>query len=412
MQISWIKPLTHNSVKNRNIKLGYLLTAINNAFFWYAPWLLFLYQFIDIREATILQLIGLVTRTIAEIPTGALADLMGKKKTLIIAFLLTGIGETTMAFSSSFPYFALAYIIISLGYSFYSGTIDAFMYDSLLETGEEKHYSEVLSKSSAYTNIATALATISGGLLYQIWGGLPFLLTGLTKFVGVAVSLMVSEPKVDTFVFSLKNFFNQNIKGITHLFNRNMIKATLLMILMGSFSTVAYEILDDVAVVDWGYSATGISILYTLVIFLSIPSSFLYDRISKKIKPSTLVMGGVIILVLNYLLSPLINTLIWTFLFLLRVVYSPLKKAAITDMINCKVTSNIRATTLSTYELLIRVPFVVFGVMIGSTMKEVGVRQFSSYFSILLLSLLVLYLGFSYGYRKLSIQDKQPQAVA
>lgn len=398
MQFSWIKPLTHNSVKNRNIRLGYLLTAINNAFFWYAPWLLFLYQFIDIKEATILQLIGLVTRTIAEIPSGAFADLVGKKKTLIIAFLLTGIGETTMAFSSSFPFFTLAYIIISLGYSFYSGTIDAFMYDSLIETHEEEHYPEVLSKSSAYTNISTAIATISGGLLYQVWGGLPFLITGLTKFIGVGVSSLVLEPKVDTFVFSFKNFINQNIKGVIHLFNRKMIKATLLIILMGSFSTVAYEILDDVAVVDWGYSATGISILYTSVIFLSIPSSFLYDRISGKIKPSFLVMGGLLILILNYLFSPVINSLVWTFLFLLRVVYSPLKKAAITDLINSGVASNIRATTLSTYELLIRIPFVVFGVMIGTSMKEIGVKQFSTYFSLVLLVLFIGYLVFDYMY--------------
>lgn len=406
MNLEFLRLGKNNSFKNRNISLGYILIALNNAFFWYAPWLLFVYQYIDIKQATILQLIGLVTRLISEVPTGALADLMGKRKTLIIAFILTAIGEITMAFSTSFNFFALAYVIINLGYSFYSGTIDAFMYDTLVENKEEGHYASVISKSSVYTNISTAIATIIGGFLYQYWGGLPFLITGLTKLAGVGVAFLITEPKVDTFVFSIGNFFKQNAKGLVHLFNRKMISGTILLILMGSFSIVAYEILDDVAIVDWGYNATEISILYTAVIILSIPSGFFYDKISKKVKPSLLVAVGLVILSINYLFSPLINSVIWTLLFLIRVVYVPIKKAAITDCINQGVASNIRATTLSTYELLIRIPFVVFGVLIGSEMKEIGVRNFSAIFSLTLLVLFIFYIIFNYVYMKLSVSDR------
>ena len=390
---------------NRNIRLGYWLIAINNAFFWYAPWLLFLYQFIDIKQATTLQLVGLLTGMVAEVPTGALADLIGKKRTLAIAFALTAAGEVAMAFSSSFVFFSLAYVVMGLGYSFYSGTIDAFMYDSLVEDGAEDRYPAVLSRSSAYLNISTAIATIVGGLLYRFWGGLPFLITGLTKIVGLCISLMIKEPKVDTFVFSMSNFLKQNMKGLAHLFNRNMVDKTLLLILMGSFSTVAYEILDDVAVVDWGYNATGISILYTAVIVLSVPSGLFYDRVARRIKPSLLVAGGILILGINYLFAPLINSFIWTTIFLVRVVYGPIKKAAITETINQGVTSNIRATTLSTYELLIRIPFVVFGVAIGSAMQGWGVRNFSMIFSFTLLGFFAVYLLFSRLRRRLAVRE-------
>jgi MFS family permease len=380
--------------KNRNIKFGYALIAINNAFFWYAPWLLFVYQYIDIRQATLLQLIGLVTRVLAEIPTGAVADLMGKRKTLIIAFVLTAVGETVMAFSTNFHQFALVYVLIGLGYSFYSGTIDAFMYDTLVEHKAENEYPKVLSKINAVTNISTAVATIVGGYLYRYWGGLPFLLTGFTKFVGVFIAFLVTEPKVDTFIFSLKNLIGQTTKGIEHLFNKKMIMYTLLLVLMGSFSTIAYEILDDVAVVDWGYTAMGISILYTAVILLSVPSGFLYEKVSKKFRPSLLVSGGILILVANYLFSPAINVVVWTALFLIRVVYAPLKKAAITDIINRNVSSNIRATTLSTYELIIKLPFVILGTFIGATMKDIGVRNFSVMFSATLLILFGVFVIF------------------
>ena len=394
--------------KNRNINLGYALTAINNAFFWYAPWLLFVYQYIDIKQATLLQLIGLITRVLTEIPTGAVADLIGKKKTLIVAFLLTAVGEIVMSFSSTFGQFVIVYVIVALGYSFYSGTIDAFLYDSLVEHKEESRYPTILGRSNTIASISTAFATIVGGFLFQYWAGLPFLITGLTKFVGVGISLLVTEPKVDTFVFSTKNFFRQTALGFKHLFRKDMVRYTLLLILLGSCSTVAYEILDDVAVVDWGYTATGISILYTALIILSIPSGLLYDRISKKVKPLVLIAGGVLILGINYLLSPLINVFVWTTIFLIRVVYSPIKQSAVTEMINSNVASNIRATTLSTYELVIRLPFVIFGVLIGTVMKDIGVKSFSVIFSATLLLLFLIYLIITLTIRFYNEKNQKP----
>ncbi|MFA6602209.1 MAG: MFS transporter [Candidatus Shapirobacteria bacterium] len=378
-------------MNNRNITLGYVLITLQNSFFWYAPWLLYVYQYIDIKQATLLQLIGLLTRVIAEIPSGTVADLMGKKKTLLIAFFLSGLGEITMAFSTTFSLLVVSYVINSLGSSFFSGTIDAFMYDSLLEKKDEKKYPSVLGKSNAYQNMATAIATLTGGFMFQIWGGLPFLITGIAKFAGMFIAFRITEPTVDTFSFSAKNFVNQTAKGIRHLFSKNLIRLTLLTLLMGSFSVVVYEILDDVAVVDWGYSATSISILYTTVILLSIPSSFLYERVAKVIKPPMIVVGAILILVINYIFSPLINVYVWSFIFLLRVIYSPLKTAAVTDIINTNVASNIRATTLSTYELLIRIPFVMFGVYIGTSLKDMGVKNFSVLFSGSLLMLLLIY---------------------
>lgn len=379
-------------MKIKNIRLGYIIIALNNAFFWYAPWLLFVYRYIDIQQATVLQLVGMVTRIISEVPTGAFSDLVGKKRTLLLALLLTAIGETSMAFSSNFTQFILVYIMISLGQSFYSGTMDAFMYDSLVEKRQEDRYPSVLSRSNTFLNISTAIATISGGFLFQIWGGLPFLLTGIAKFIGFFITFFIDEPKVDTTVFSFKNFIIQTGKGFASLFSKKFVKLSLIILLLGSFSTVAYEILDDVAVVDWGYNAMGISILYTVLILISIPSGIIYEYVARKIKLKYLIVIGIFTLSINYIFSLWINAYMWTFLFLLRVIYAPIKKAAIMDSLNQNTNSSDRATTISTYELLSRLPFALLGIPIGSIMKNNGVKLFSVGFSSLLLVL--LFIGF------------------
>ena len=380
------------SMKNKNITLSYFIVGLNNAFFWYAPWLLFVYKFINIEQATILQLVGMVVRAISEVPTGVISDLIGKKKTLLAAFFLSAIGEIFMAFSTSFPQFLIVYVIIALGQSFYSGTLDAFIYDSLLEKGQTDTYSKVLGKSNAWLNISTAIATITGGFLFQIWIGLPFLITGIFKIIGFITVLFVTEPKVDSIIFSFKNFIKLTGQGFSHLFSRKLITNTLLLLLLGAFSTISYEILDDVAVVDWGYNAIGISILYTAVILISIPSGFLYEKISKKVSQKTLIIIGILFLISNYIFSLKINVAIWTILFLARVVYSPIKKAAIVTLLNQNTDSTIRATTISTYELLNRLPFVLLGIPIGALMKNFGVKYFSVRFAGALLVLLIIYL--------------------
>lgn len=137
-------------MKSNNILLGYVLIGLQNTFFWYAVWLLYLFKFIDITQLVFLQAVGLVTSVIAEVPTGALSDLIGKKKTLQIAFLVTGIGEVALSFSRDFSQFLATWVVLNVGYSFFSGTMEAFIYDSLVEKGEEHKYSKVLSKNLSY----------------------------------------------------------------------------------------------------------------------------------------------------------------------------------------------------------------------------------------------------------------------
>lgn len=386
-------------LKNKNITLGLILVALQNALFWYAPWLLFLLNYIDISQVAILQSIGLVVSVLTEVPTGAISDLIGKKKTLQLAFLLAAVFEISVALSTSFTLFAICWAGQFLASSFYSGTMEAFMYDSLVESKSEDKYPKVVLQMNASQNAATAFATLIGGFLYQYWIGLPFFLTGLLKLVGLGLTFFITEPKVDTDKFSFQQFIKQTRLGFNHLFQRSMLKYFIVLLLFGVFMEISYELLDDIAVVDWGYDEVGISIVYTSAILIAIPASFLYEAVRKRVAPYVLVMIGIILLALNYTFSPWINVTIWTALFFLRVFFSPIRTSAISEILNTQTPSNIRATTLSTYQLLRKLPFVFLAVFIGSAMQNWGVRVFSMYFGISLFVLLGLYIAII-AYRK------------
>jgi MFS family permease len=371
----------------KNIRLGYLLVFFNNLFFWMAPWLLFMLRYISFSQVAVIQAIGLGTRVLAELPSGVFADLLGKKKALILAFMLTSIGEAMMIIQPSFGMFALSFIVTNLGYSFYSGTIDAFFYDTLVSSGKESRYPRLLSKQNAIMNGAIALASIMGGVAYSIWIYLPWIMTVLAKLIGMMLTLFIDEPLVDTETFSWENFARQTKRGFEHLVSPKMLRLSVLLLTFGTFWTIAYEIIDDASVVAFGYDAVGIGLLYSITTLITIPFSLVYENLSKKYSSFTLIIGAILVLVLNYIFSPWIGTIVWTGLFLLRVIYSPIRDGAVTELINTRTPSKIRATTISTYELLRKIPFLILAGYIGSLMDIHGVQWLGFWFALLLLIL-------------------------
>jgi MFS family permease len=211
-----------NDSTSRNVRLGYVVVVCNNLFFWYAPWLLFMLNYVSFGQVAVIGAFGLATRIVAEVPSGAVSDLLGKKRALFLAFLCTSIGEALFIIQPSFEMFAISFVITNLGYSFYSGTIDAFFYDTLLGGKQEGEYPRLLSRQQAFTNGAIALASVLGGLAYHFWLILPWLLTVAAKLVGLVVTLQLDEPKVDTDTFSWSTFVFQTRRGFAQLLAKGM----------------------------------------------------------------------------------------------------------------------------------------------------------------------------------------------
>lgn len=333
--------------------------------------------FTNFEQIATIQAIGVATQSLLEIPSGALSDLIGKKKTLLIGFLLMGVGEIIMIIHPSFLVFLISFIIMSAGYSFYSGTMDAFIYDTLVSANRTDRYSHVLSHVSIVGSFALAFASFIGGFMPKVWVGLPFLMAGIMKLVGIIVVSLTDEPSVDTDKFSIGNFMRQTKKGFFQLFGKKMLQVTLLLVSFGIFYTVAYEILDDTSVVSYGYNESKIGILYSVVILISIPAGFLYEKFAKRFNSFILIALGAMFLVLNYIFSPWIGVSIWTVLFISRAIYSPIRNSAISEVINRNTPSKIRATTISTYELVRKIPYMLLAAIMGGLMDKFGVHWFA-----------------------------------
>ena len=123
---------------------------------------------LSMKDIMILQAVYSIAIVILEVPSGYLADVIGRRKTLILGAVFGTFGFATYSFSYGFIRFLVAEIILGIGQSCMSGADSAMLYDSLLEKGEEKKYTRFEGRITSLGNVAEAVAGIAGGLLAGI----------------------------------------------------------------------------------------------------------------------------------------------------------------------------------------------------------------------------------------------------
>lgn len=126
-------------------------------------WVLFLIQRgFSLAEAGIAEGVFHVVSMCCEIPSGMLSDLIGRKKTLAAAGIVSALSAFCMIVTDFFPMILLAMGLNALSYNLVSGTREALTYDSLLEAGAEDQYLKVSSRQeSIYQGLYAVTGLIS-----------------------------------------------------------------------------------------------------------------------------------------------------------------------------------------------------------------------------------------------------------
>lgn len=182
-----------------NIKLDYLITFLTNLNMQSSVWVLYLaYCNMSLMQIGLLEGIYHATSIICEIPSGALADLMGRKRSMILSHICISISCIIMLFFQSFWLFALSFIIQALGNNFNSGSEEALVYDSMKCLSLEDQYIKVNGHLNMIIEISQAIATVAGGILSEysyIWCYTACIIISLLSLVPVI--FMTEPPALD-----------------------------------------------------------------------------------------------------------------------------------------------------------------------------------------------------------------------
>jgi MFS family permease len=132
-----------------------------------------------------------------EVPTGIVADTVGRRASYLL-------GTVTLAASTLFyvllwqieaPFWAwaIASLLLGLGFTFFSGAVEAWLVDALAATGFTGNLESVFGRGQVVTGVAMLTGSVAGGFIaQQISLGTPFVLRGviLVAMFAVAFRLM------------------------------------------------------------------------------------------------------------------------------------------------------------------------------------------------------------------------------
>ncbi|MDP3696451.1 MAG: MFS transporter [Candidatus Taylorbacteria bacterium] len=156
---------------------------------------------------------------IFEVPSGAMADLLGRKKTMALGCFVLAVGAVASGLSENFWQLFLSFFLWAFGFSCISGADEALIYDRLKD---EKEYTRVWGRAHFFFLIAMALAGILGPMLYAENFRYPYLFSAIPFFVaGIVIQFFSKEEVKGT--FTLREHINQIKTGAKFAFHNKYI---------------------------------------------------------------------------------------------------------------------------------------------------------------------------------------------
>lgn len=117
----------------------------------------------NLVEIGIAEMVFHITSLLFEIPSGALADMFGRKKCLIISSTMRVIANVIMILSTNLFMICLSLAFDALCYNFSSGSGDALAYDSLKLSKQESEFERYMSNQLIIYRICSGISTLCAG---------------------------------------------------------------------------------------------------------------------------------------------------------------------------------------------------------------------------------------------------------
>ena len=143
-----------------------------------------------------------------EIPTGTLADYLGRKASLITGSLVAVLSVWIYTREPNFYLFMMAEMVFAAAYTFHSGADEALAYDTLLSCHEEGKAKVVIARMESFKLAGIMAGALLGGWIAKHWGVVaPMKAYALPLAVSFLASLALKEPDLHKNLQTKSSFF-------------------------------------------------------------------------------------------------------------------------------------------------------------------------------------------------------------
>src|SRR3989344_7334417 len=185
--------------KPQSIQAIYLYLVLGNtlaaSFIWGINTIFLLDAGLSNFEAFLANALFSLGMVIFEVPTGIVADTYGRR----VSYLL---GTITLSLSTAayllmwqiegpFWGWAVSSMLLGLGFTFFSGALEAWLVDALTATNYKGHLEAVLAKGQIVGGAAMLTGSLLGGVIAQYSSlGIPYILRSLILVVNFLIAFV------------------------------------------------------------------------------------------------------------------------------------------------------------------------------------------------------------------------------
>jgi len=322
---------------------------------YFTPILILFLQFhhLDFKQVFLVFTIGSIFNFFVEIPTGIIADLYGKRKSIIISKFIIFISFVAFGFASTFWAFVIAQLLYELGQSFRSGTETAYTYDYLKQNPSEPSYTEVKGKQKFYARIGESIAAAIGGFVAGHLGyNLVFFIAAIPAFINFLMNLTWAQIQESTEKLNIKSSYLHIIHSFKQFKNTSLLLITINITIFTSVLAALNKFVQPY-MTDAGVPITMIGFIYAVALgFTAIVTRYSY-KLEQKFGEaktmnwlSTLAIIPAVIIGLGY------SSIIGVVLFFLIVIAENMRSPIENSIFHDNITSKERATMGSILELV------------------------------------------------------------
>jgi MFS family permease len=148
-----------------------------------------------VAEIMLLQGVFGLAMVVFEFPSGYLADRIGYRRCLVIAFSLWTVAWPIYGHAQGWLGVASAELLLGVGMAMISGADTALLYESLLARQRQDTFMKWVARFTFSGQVAEGLAALVAGLLFATATALPFWAQGVASAVGLVLALALVEPE-------------------------------------------------------------------------------------------------------------------------------------------------------------------------------------------------------------------------
>jgi len=335
---------------------------------------------LSFAQIGVLLAITPLTSLLFEIPTGAFADIYGRKASVLLGYLIEGICMLSFFFLKDY-YFLLAVAgLWGIGMTFSSGSKDAWIVD-MINKKDKKLIPNFFNKMQIFISGGLAISGLLGVFLVGIFGikiiWIPAMISYFISITLLSIFAKEEHKKQKTHIKgSTKTLYAQSKETIAYGYKHHVLFyyliATFLLMLAGSLSMqVSWTpFLKNLAFPDsyFGY-------LWTIMAFFSMLGPMASNKFLKKGKERNFIVTSLIITILITLLILAVNN--WAIALLIIALFTffiDLRTPASQVYFHRFIPGKLRATMGSIKSMIMSIGAILGTIASGYLVDIIGAR--------------------------------------